>query len=171
MRFSFSYYTALTISDSNIEVIDIDDAGDVDYSYFGSSPNPAPGDYSPGDIANDYVDLFVHSNKCSREYKKDRKIKIFYKALTVEMKILLGDSPSRRVDRIYMSYIQDLKSRSRWKLDQIALPVYYLGKHVNELLEARAKRGCPRTSASFYFMARSCCQRTAHNNGICIHWK
>ncbi len=66
----------------------------------------------------------------------------FYEALTIEMKILLGDSPSRRVDRIYcpMSYIQDLKSRYRWKLDQIALPVYYLGKHINELLEACAKR-------------------------------
>ena len=137
--YSFSHYicTALTISDSNKEVIDIDDE-DVDYSYFGSSPNPDPGDYSPGDIAKDFVDLFVHSNKCSREYKKDCKIKIFYEALTVEMKILLGDSPSQRVDRIYMSYIQDLKSRYRWKLDQIALPVYYLGKHVNELLEACA---------------------------------
>ena len=68
-----------------------------------------PAIYSPGDIANDYVDLFVHSNKCSREYKKDCKIKIFYEALTVEMKILLGDSPSQRVDWIYMSYIHDLR--------------------------------------------------------------
>ena len=77
----------------NKEVIDIND-GDVVYSYFGSSPNPDPGDYSPGDITNNYVGLFVHSNKCIREYKKDRKIQIFYEALTVKMKIILGDSPS-----------------------------------------------------------------------------
>jgi hypothetical protein len=70
----FSHYTALTISDSNKEVVNIDDE-DVDYSYFGSSPDPDPGNYSPGDIAKNYVDLFVHSNKCSCEYKKDCKIK------------------------------------------------------------------------------------------------
>jgi hypothetical protein len=129
------------------EVINIDDDEDVNYSYFGSSPNPDPGDYSPGDIATDYVDLFVHSKKVGREYKKDRKILIFYEALTVEKKILLGDSPSQRVDQIYKSYIHDLKCRSRWKLDQIALSVYYLGKHVNELLEARAKKVASRPNA------------------------
>ena len=77
----------------NEEVINIDD-GDVVYSYFGSSPNLDPGDYSPEDITNDYVGLFAHSNKCIREYKKDCKIQIFYEALTVKMKILLGDYPS-----------------------------------------------------------------------------
>jgi hypothetical protein len=143
---SFTHSSALTISDNSKEVIDIDD-DDVDYSYFGSSPNPDPGDYSPGDIINEFVNLFVRSHKCCREYKKDRKIKIFYEALTVDVKVILGDSPSPRVDRIYWSYTQDLKSRSRWKLDQIALPVYYLGKHVNELFEARAKKVASRPNA------------------------
>jgi hypothetical protein len=118
---SFTHSSALTISDNSKEVIDIYNE-DVDNSYFGSSPNPDPGDYSPGDIINEFVDLFVRSHKCCREYKKDRKIKIFYEALTVDLKILLGYSPSRQVDQIFKSYTQDLKSRSRWKLDQIALP-------------------------------------------------
>jgi len=48
---SFTHSSALTISDNSKEVIDIDD-DDVDHSYFGSSPNPDPGDYSPGDIIN-----------------------------------------------------------------------------------------------------------------------
>jgi hypothetical protein len=60
---SFTHSSALTISDNSKEVIDIDD-DDVDYSYFGSSPNPDPGDYSPGDIIKQFVNLFVRSHKC-----------------------------------------------------------------------------------------------------------
>jgi hypothetical protein len=70
----------------------------------------------------------------------DRKVKIFYVALTIDMKLLLGDSPSQQVNQICMFYSQDLKGWLRWQLNQIALLVYILGKHVHELLKACAKR-------------------------------
>jgi len=72
-----------TISDgdvSNVNAAD-DDAGE--YNYFGDVPNPDPEDDSPRDLCGAFVPLFAKSRKIAKDYSKDRKIRIFYDALTV----------------------------------------------------------------------------------------
>ncbi len=61
-----------------------DDDDYAEYSYFGKLPNPDPKDLSPRDVCRYFISLFVGSRKSQAEYPKARKIKIFYKALTVE---------------------------------------------------------------------------------------
>ncbi len=76
---------------------DNDDADDAEYSYFSELPNPDPKDLSPRDFCRDFISLFVGSRKSQAEYPKARKIKIFYKALTVEKMDILGDKPPKLV--------------------------------------------------------------------------
>ena len=82
-------------------VIDVDADDEDEYSYFGEFPNPDPTDDSPLDLSKCFSHLFVNSNKCSREYSKSRKIQILYDVLSVDKSVLLGDSPPRRVERIF----------------------------------------------------------------------
>ena len=125
------------------DVIDVDDGDEDEYSYFGEFPNPDPTDDSPLDISNSFTHLFVNSNKCSREYSKSRKIQILYDVLSVDKSVLLGDSPPRRVERIFLAYRQNVRGRSRWKVKDIAGPIYILGKFVTERLKASTGRGRP----------------------------
>ena len=66
--------------DGNVNAAD-EDAGE--YNYFGNVPNPDPEDDSPRDQCGDFVPLFAKSRKIAKDYSKDRKICIFYDALTV----------------------------------------------------------------------------------------
>ena len=100
-------------------VIDVDAGDEDEYSYFGEFPNPDPTDDSPLDISNCFTHLFINSNKCSREYSKSRKIQIVYDVLSVDKSLLLGDSPPRCVERIFLVYRQNVKGRSRWKVQDI----------------------------------------------------
>ena len=72
-----------------------------------------------------------------------RKIQILYDVLSVEKSVLLGDSPPQRVKHIFLAYRQNVKGRSRWKVQDIAGPIYIMGKFVTERLEARKGRGKP----------------------------
>ena len=72
-----------------------------------------------------------------------RKIQILYDVLSVEKSVLLGDSPPQRVKHIFLAYRQNVKGRSRWKVQDIAGPIYIMGKFVTERLEARKGHGKP----------------------------
>ncbi len=61
-----------------------------EYDFFRELPNPDPEDCLPRDICGDFIPLFVGSRKCQREYSKERKIKIFYEALTVDRRSILA---------------------------------------------------------------------------------
>ena len=93
-------------------VIDVDAGDEDEYSYFGEFPNPDPTDDSPLDLSKCFSHLFVNSNKCSREYKKSRKIQIFYDVLSVDKSVILGNSPPKRVEQIFLAYRQNVKGRN-----------------------------------------------------------
>ena len=80
-------------------------------------PNPDPEDNSPRDISAEFISLFVLSRKCQREYSKERKIKIFYEALTVERRVILGDSPPKVVSDKFKLWSQSVRQRAKWSLD------------------------------------------------------
>ena len=124
-------------------VIDVDAGDEDEYSYFGEFPNPDPTDDSPLDLSKCFSHLFINSNKCSREYKKSHKIQIFYDVLSIDKSVILGNSPPKRVEQIFLAYRQNVKGRNRWKLQDIAGPVYIMGKFVTERLEAHTGRGKP----------------------------
>jgi hypothetical protein len=124
-------------------IIDVDVDQGVEYYYFGEFPNPDPTDNSQLDISQSFTHLFVNSNKCSSEYKKPHKTNIFYKVLCIDKSVLLGDSPPKHVECIYLAYRQNVKARSWWKLPNIAGPIYIMGKFVHEHLEACTGRGKP----------------------------
>ena len=65
--------------------------------------------------------------------------------MSVDKSMILGDSPPRRVERIFLAYRQNVKGRSQWKVQDIAGPIYILGKFVTERLEARTGRGKPKS--------------------------
>ena len=82
-------------------VIDVDAGDEDEYSYFGEFPNPDPTDDSPLDLSKCFSHLFVNSNKCSREYKKSRKIQIFYDVLSVDKSVILGNSPPDALSKFF----------------------------------------------------------------------
>jgi hypothetical protein len=64
-----------------------------EYSFFGMLANPDPKDLSTRNIDGNFILLFVGSRKCQETYTKTRKVKVFYKVLTVEKNDILGDTP------------------------------------------------------------------------------
>jgi hypothetical protein len=68
-----------------------DDDNGNEYSVFGKLANPDPKDLSPRNI--DFISLFFSSRKCQETCLKTRKVKVFYMALTMEKKYILGDAP------------------------------------------------------------------------------
>jgi hypothetical protein len=124
-------------------IIDVDVDQGVEYSYFGKFPNPDPTDDSQLNISQSFTHLFVNLNKCSCEYKKPRKINIFYKVLCINKSVLLGNSPPKCVECIYLAHRQNVKPRSWWKLPNIAGPIYIMGKFVHKCLEAHTGHGKP----------------------------
>ena len=93
-------------------VIDVDVSEEDEYSYFGEFQNPDPTDDSLLDISKCFTLLFVNLNKCSRKYNKACKIQIFYEVLSIDKSELLGNSPPRCVERIFLAYRQNVKGRS-----------------------------------------------------------
>jgi hypothetical protein len=122
-------------------VIDVDMDQGVEYSYFGKFPNPDPTDDSQLNVFQSFTHLFVNSNKCSHEYKKPCKINIFYKVLCIDKSVLLGDSPPKRVERIFFAYPQNMKARSQWKLPDIVCLIFIMGNFLHKRLEACTWRG------------------------------
>ncbi len=85
--------TRATIDEAVLADFDISDGDDGnvyaaneeagEYNYFGDVPNPDPEGDSPRDLCGDFVPLFAKSKTIAKDYSKDRKIRIFYDALTV----------------------------------------------------------------------------------------
>jgi hypothetical protein len=120
---------------------DNDDSGDDEYSYFGERPNPDPKDHLPRDICGDFISLFVSSRKCQLTYSKVRKVDVFYEALTVEKKNILGHNPPNIVRDRFDIWRQDVKKRRKWTLNGIAESVFIITCQVHDLQEELQKRG------------------------------
>ena len=70
-----------------------DDINGDEYSFFGKLANSDPKDLSPRNIDGNFILIFVGSRKCQETYPKTRKVKVFYGALTVEKKDIMGGAP------------------------------------------------------------------------------
>jgi hypothetical protein len=119
---------------------DDEDAGD-EYNYFGDMPNPNPEDDSPRDLCGDFVPLFAKSRKIAKDYSKDRKIRIFYDALAVDQRTILGDSPPGVVKENFKLWQGQVRNRAKWSLDRIAEAVFVVSKHAHDHQEMIVKRG------------------------------
>ena len=69
-------------------------------------------------------------------YSKERKINTFADALEVEMDVLLGQFPPQHLVTLFNSFMLDMRNKKRRKLENIALTVVDLSKHVNDWVEA-----------------------------------
>jgi hypothetical protein len=72
---------------------DNNDNNGNEYSFFGKLANSDSKDLSPRNIDGKFILLFVGSRKCQETYPKTRKVKVFYGALTVEEKDIMGGAP------------------------------------------------------------------------------
>jgi len=115
------------------------DAGE--YNYFGNMPNPNPEDDSPRNLCGNFVPLFVKSRKIAKDYSKDRKIRIFYDALTVDQRTILGNSPPGVVKETFKLWQGQVRNRAKWSLDRIAEAVFVVSKHAHDHQEMIAKWG------------------------------
>ena len=70
-------------------------------------------------------------------YSKEKKINTFADALEVETDVLLGQFPPQHLVTLFNSFMLDRRNKKRWKLENIALTVFDLSKHVNDWVEAR----------------------------------
>jgi hypothetical protein len=70
-----------------------DDINGDEYSFFGKLANSDPKDLSPRNIDGNFILIFVGSRKCQETYPKTKKVKVFYEALTMEKKDILGNIP------------------------------------------------------------------------------
>jgi hypothetical protein len=93
--------------------VDKDNDNDAEYFFFGKLVNPDPEDLSPRDISGNFIALFVGSRKCQKSYTKARKIKIFYEALTMNKKSILGNSPPQEVIEKFNLWSQAVKQQSK----------------------------------------------------------
>ncbi len=103
----YASINAAALADSrDDEDDDTDNNNDNDnakYSFFGKLANPDPEDLSLHNISSDFIALFVGSRKCQKSYTQMKKIKIFYKALTVNKKSILGNSSLQEVTKKFNS--------------------------------------------------------------------
>jgi hypothetical protein len=135
---------ALTDSSNN----DNNNNDDAKCSFFGELANPDFEDLLPHDISGNFIALFVGSRKCQKSYTKARKIKIFYEALTVNKKSILGNSPPREVTEKFNLWSQAVKQQGKWTIDGIADSVYFIAKHVHNHQERIVKRGGSKSNDS-----------------------
>ncbi len=124
--------------DGNVNAAD-GDAGEN--NYFGDVPNPDPEDDLPRNLCGDFVPLFVKSRKIAKDYSKDRKIRIFYDALTVDERTILGDLPPQVVTETFKLWRGQVRNCAKWSLDRIAEAVFVVSKHTDDHQEMIAKRG------------------------------
>jgi hypothetical protein len=77
-----------------------------------------------------------------RRYPKATKVKIFYDALTVDKKKILGNSPPEDVLTKFNMWAQNVKSRGKWKIESIAKSVFIIARHVHDSKEKLDESGC-----------------------------
>jgi hypothetical protein len=133
-----------------------DDKNAGEYNYFGNMPNPDPEDDSPRDLCGDFVPLFAKSRKIAKDYSKDRKVRIFYDALTVDQSTILGDSPPRAMKDIFKLWLGQVRNRAKWTLDRIAEAVFIISKHACDHQEMIVKRGGPKPLTRRSLLSCSC---------------
>ena len=104
-------------------------------------PNPDPEDVSPRDLCGDFILLFAKLKKIAKDYSKDRKVRIFYDALTVDKRTILGDSPPKDVKATFELWQGQVKNRYKWNLDRIAEAVFVVSKHASNHQEMNVQRG------------------------------
>ena len=75
------------------------------------------------------------------DYPKAKKIKIVYKALTLERKDILGDTPPPSSAREVQHLGSSIKKRGKWKLEKSAELVYIIARHVHNHREKLRKKG------------------------------
>ena len=143
---------SIAASRATIDEAALADLGDEDdnkdageYNYFGNMPNPDPEDDSPRDLCGNFVPLFAKSRKIAKDYSKDRKVRIFYDALTVDQSTILGNSPPRAVKDIFKLWLGQVRNRAKWTLDRIAEAVFIISKHTCDHQEMIVKRGGTKT--------------------------
>ncbi len=94
----------------------------------------------PRDIRGDFIPLFVSSRKCQKTYSKNKKIQVFYKALTVTKSKILGNSPPQVVITKYNLWRGAISHWSKWTLDAIAESIFIIGRHVNDREEKKIRK-------------------------------
>ena len=72
---------------------------------------------------------------------KDRKIRIFYDALTADQRTILGDSPPGVVKETFKLWQGQVRNCAKWSLDRIAEAVFVVSKHAHDHQEMIAKWG------------------------------
>jgi hypothetical protein len=79
---------------------------------------------------------------CQKSYSKKRKVNIFYNVLTIEKKVIWGNSPPpREVMEKFDLWSQALKQQGKWSLDKIPESVYIIARHVHDHQEKLRKNG------------------------------
>ena len=58
---------------------------------------------------------------------------MFYEALTMEKKDILGHKPPKIVRDRFDIWRQDVKKRRKWTLDRIAESIFIIARHVHDL--------------------------------------
>ncbi len=76
-------------------------------------PNPDLKDYSPYDISAKFISLIVLSRKCQMEYSREKKVKIFYEALTVKRWSILGNSPPQAITEKFKLWSQAVQQHAK----------------------------------------------------------
>jgi hypothetical protein len=104
---------AAALANSGSDDDNEDDDDDNGYSFFKELPNPDPEDLLPRNICDNFILLFVCSKKCQKSYSKKRKVNIFYDVLTIEKKVILGNSPPREVMEKFDLWSQAVKQRGK----------------------------------------------------------
>jgi hypothetical protein len=142
-----NYFSGSSDSGDSVELVGIEKGtsstvsagGVVDgYSYFGNEPNPDPEDDSPLSRQSEWIPQFAKQRTTG--YSKERKINTFTDALEVETDVLLGQFPPQHLVTLFNYFMLDMRNKKRWKLENIALTVFDLSKHVNDWVEARKPR-------------------------------
>jgi len=105
------------------------------FSYFGNKPNPNPEDDSPLSQQFEWITQFAKQRTTG--LSKERKINTFTDALEVDRDVLLGQFPPQHLVTLFNAFMLDRRNKKRWKLENIALTVFDLLKHVNDWVKAR----------------------------------
>ena len=101
---------------------------------------PHTGNESPHNISCGFVNLCVNSRATQNDYPKDRKIRVFFEAVTmVEMFSILGDSPSEEGNKRFMLWRDARNKKGKLMLPGIAESAYMIAKHVHDDQEKHKK--------------------------------
>ena len=73
-------------------------------------------------------------------------MQIFYDALTVNKRTILGDSPPKVVKATFELWQGQVRNRPKWNLDRIAEAVFVVSKHASDYQDMNVQQGGSKTS-------------------------